>query len=127
MELSKIQIEQNARRCLNCHKDFIRFNNAQKFCSKDCAEKLKKDKRKNGENKSARICPTCDQMFYIVNAKRILKNQKFCSAKCMRREINKSGICAVCRSEFTSASAQKKYCSTTCQNKANYASAKKRK
>lgn len=102
-------------KCRNCGKCCLKVSPRQVFCSSECGIKLFKDKNKPAPNKTSRICLTCGNTFYVINGKRVLANQRFCSHKCSKPNKPQRKSCEYCSKEFSHSRSIDKFCSRECR------------
>lgn len=94
--------------CNNCGKEFI-GNKNNKFCSKECRSKYKKENLRMYKH----TCLVCKKEYESKN-----KYSKYCSYKCNYKHkiINPKHtlICEKCKKEFKSNNKKQKFCSESC-------------
>lgn len=109
--------------CKNCGKEFQRKASAQKYCSRDCANRRGLE---DGKGTKA-VCPICGKEF-----KRKIVHQKFCGKKCAGKSVaerakenraaqskhTKTRTCKFCGKELEASAGWQQYCSEACKKEA---------
>lgn len=115
------------RRCKGCGKDFFAYKANQQYCSNTCRERAWNQVQRSSKAKEKHICKQCNGAFETHDKRKI-----FCSKKCRYEHFNAKRPttkaiqkeCPQCHKKFIPMQKRgigKKYCSSSCQHRFNYA------